>query len=362
MTALAPVTVVIPVFNLDRYVGDAIRSVLAQDFRGPMAIVILDDGSTDDSLAVINQCVASENANENSDGSRPISVHSQSNGGRAKSRNRLLQLAQTDFVAWLDGDDLASPSWIREQVEYLQQHPNCVAVSAQGYSMTASGHAIGPLVHPLDGVAIDERHIAGDANAFFQSCVLTRKSAVEKVGRYDESFPVAEDYSLWLRLAEVGNLANLGSCHLFYRVHAASANWTANVGQRNQGEVVVNQARLRRGLAPLPGVVQEIPPPKKDDWNRRLYWINIALKSGNPVSALQMLPLALRRHPLSLVMWLAAFVSVCDTVLFRGNRTKRFRPGVRPELGDLPMVSAYRLGRWAIRLRRRFKRSSSGSG
>lgn len=357
MTSAEPVTVVIPVYNLNRYVGDAIRSVLAQDYQGPISIVIIDDGSSDDSLAVVNEVVASQSRID----SALVSVHTQENRGRAKTRNRLIELAQTEWVAWLDGDDLASPSWISEQAQYLASHPQCVAVSAQGYSMTATGHAIGPMVHPLESDAIDQRHISGEANAFFQSCVLTRKSAVEKVGGYDESFPVAEDYGLWLRLAEIGKLANLSSCHLFYRVHGTSANWSANVSQRNQGHAVLNQARIRRGLAPIDKMIQEIPPAKKDDWNRRLYWINTALKSGNPMSALQMIRVAIWRHPCSLILWCAAFVSVCDMVLFCGNLTKRFRPGARPELKSLPTISIYRLGRWVIRLRRRIKSATSRS-
>ena len=132
--------------------------------------------------------------------------------------------------------------WIEEQVDFLEQHPDCVAVSGQGYSMTGSGRAIGPMTHPLNGEEIDRKHIHGEANAFFQSCVLVRKSAVIRAGRYDERYPCAEDYALWLRLAEIGSLANLSGVHLYYRVHSTSANWTVNVDQRQQGHQIMNEA------------------------------------------------------------------------------------------------------------------------
>ena len=168
------------------------------------------------------------------------------------------------------------------------------------------------------------------------------------------AYPCAEDFSLWLRLAEIGSLANLSAIHLYYRVHSTSANWTVNIDQRLQGHQIMNEARQRRGLLPLEAAAQPIPPAKKDDWNRRLYWINIALKSGNPVSALEMLRVALRKHPTSLVMWLAAIVSVCDTILFLGNRTADFGPGKRARVGSLPFVSCYRLGRSLNRFRRQW--------
>lgn len=341
-----PVTVVIPVFNLDAYLPDAIESVLQQNYAGPVSIVVLDDGSTDKSLQVAHQFA---------DKVTNLKVVSQTNQGRAKTRNRLLELAETEFIAWLDGDDLASPCWLTDQVTFLQRHPECVAVGGQGYSMTASGLAIGPIQHPLDSDEIDQRHLSGEANAFFQSCVLVRKSAVMKVGGYDERYPCAEDYSLWLRLAEVGQLANLPACHLYYRVHATSANWTLNIDQRTQGHAIHQEARRRRGLPPVCEDMDAIPQLDKDDWNRRLFWINIALKSGNPLSALQMLGPALKRHPMSLILWLAFLVSAADMIIFVGNRTRKFAPGQALQSRSLPFLSFYRAGRGLVRARRRWR-------
>ena len=339
-----PVTVLIPAYNLAKYLADAVDSVLQQTYRGPVGIIVLDDGSTDDTLRIARHLAERQPR---------IEVHTQANRGRAETRDRLVELAPTELLAWLDADDLASPTWLEDQVDFLLHHPACVAVSGQGYAMTGGGRAIGPIDHPLDGEEIDRRHINGQANAFFQSCVLVRKSAVERADGYDHRYPCAEDYSLWLRLAEIGTLANLDRVHLHYRVHPTSANWTVNIDQRRQGYQIMNEARQRRGLLPLQEARQEIPPAKKDDWNRRLYWINIALKSGNPLSALQMLGVALRKHPTSVVLWLAGVVSVCDTILFFGNKTSNFHPGKPARIGTLPWLSCYRLGRSLNRLRRR---------
>lgn len=165
------VTVLIPAYNLAKYLADAVESVLQQTYRGPLRIIVLDDGSTDDTLRVARRLAEREPR---------IEVHTQPNRGRAETRDRLVALAPTNILAWLDADDLASPTWLEDQVDFLLHHPACVAISGQGYSMTGSGRAIGPMRHPLDGEEIDRLHINGQANAFFQSCVLVRKSAVER--------------------------------------------------------------------------------------------------------------------------------------------------------------------------------------
>ncbi len=340
---LETVTVAIPAYNLQRHLTDAVLSVQRQDYAGAIRIIILDDGSNDGTLSL---------ARKLADRDTRIEVTTQSNQGRAKTRNRLLELATTEMVCWIDADDMASPTWIRDQVSHLIGNESCVAVGGQGYAMTASGDPIGPMIHPLESGQIDDLHVSGKANAFFQSCVSVRRSAVLKAGAYDERYPAAEDFSLWLRLAEQGELCNLSATHLYYRVHGSSANWTLNVEQRLQGHAIMNEARIRRGFSEKTQPTEQIAEPKKDDWNRRVYWINIALRSGNPRSSFGMSLEALRRHPASMVLWAALMVSCLDTIVFLGNRTPRFRPGKVADLGTLPRLSWYRLGRHLNRIRR----------
>lgn len=342
--AMPPITVVVPAYNLQDYLADCVRSIQDQTYSGEIAILILDDGSTDGTLAVAKSLGQSDTR---------IDVHTQANRGRAKTRDRLIRMAETDVVAWIDADDIAAPDWLTSQVASLLADPTVVAVGGQGYAMTASGLAIGPIRHPLAHREIEQRHVEGHANAFFQSCVTVRRKAVLDAGGYRDQYPAAEDYDLWLRLSEIGKLQNVSQTHLLYRVHGTSANWVLNIDQRNQGHQIMNEARKRRGLPPKKDLIEPIPPTKKDDWNRRIYWMNIALRSGNPVSALAMATTAIRLHPFSLVIWLMVAVAIVDTVLFCGNRTRRFRAGVPPRLKSLPTVSAYRFCRAANRLRRR---------
>jgi GT2 family glycosyltransferase len=340
-----PVTVLIPAYNLASYLQDAVASVLKQTYGGPLIIIILDDGSRDETLSIATS-LAQRATN--------ITVYSQSNQGRVATRNRLLSFAQTELVAWIDGDDMAAPTWIEDQFQLLTSEPMLVAVSGQGYAMSAEALPIGPLERPLTSHDIEQRHLNGQANAFFQSCVLTKRSAVNLAGGYRDKYPAGEDYDLWLRMSEVGRLANLDICHLYYRVHATSANSTVSVEQRLQGFAAANEARAKRGLPLLNQQIETtIPPPQKDDWNRRIYWINIALRSGNPRTAALLLKTALAKHPRSWLLWCLMLVAIADSLLLGGNRTRKFMPGEAAHIGCFPWFSVYRCARAGVRFKRR---------
>lgn len=338
MTELPPITIAIPAYNLEKYIGDAIQAAAHQDYRGKLSLVVLDDGSSDQTLSVARQYLTKFSN---------LVVHTQVNQGRVGARNRLLELAETELVAWLDGDDMAPPDWLRQQFELLNQQAVYVAVSGQGYAMTASNLPIGPIPRPLSSDEISSKHLNGQSNAFFQSCTLTRKSAIVAAGGYRLDYPAAEDYDLWLRVERIGRLANHHQCHLYYRVHSTSANATIGSKQRQQGFEACNEARCNRGLPPLePHQEQLSPPPRKDHWNRSVYWINIALKSGNPWTAAVLSGAALKSHPFSLLLMIMLAIALGDCILLRGNRTERFRPGQKSAIGRLPRVSLYRLAKW----------------
>lgn len=342
------VTVAIPAYNLQSYLPDTIRSVQSQDYPGKVRILVLDDGSTDQTLALAQQMAERDPA---------MVVISQANQGRALARQRLLETCETEFMAWIDADDLATPTWLTDQVSRWNEDSELAAVGGQGYAMLPDGLPLGPIEHPLESAAIEQRHVEGHANAFFQSCVTTKRSKLLQAGGYREKYHAAEDYDLWLRLTELAPIVNVDRLHLLYRVHAASANWTLTHVQKEQGHQILNEARIRRGLQPRQSLVHPINDPHLDDRNRRLYWINIALKHGNAYSGLRMSWTALGRHPGQPLVWAAMLLCLMDTVTCLGNRTKRFVPGQQPQIRTLPRFSAYRLARWAVHVKRRFRKA-----
>ena len=113
------VSVVIPVWNGERYLKEAIESILAQDF-GDFELIIVDDGSTDESVKIADSFV---------DDPR-VSIRRQANAGVVAARNAGLLNARAEFVAFLDADDVAIPSRLSKQFTYLQGNPEVAAVGS----------------------------------------------------------------------------------------------------------------------------------------------------------------------------------------------------------------------------------------
>lgn len=353
MNSWPNVTVLIPAFNCVDFLTATVQSVLAQDYPGTFAIHILDDGSTDGTPAIIQHLV---------DHNSRIEAFSQPNAGRAATRDRLLRACPTPLAAWIDSDDIATPTWLRDQVATLQADDGIAAVSGQGYAMTRTGNPIAPLpAHPLTDQAIMDRHLRGLANAFYQSCVVMRRDAAIASGGYRKEFFASEDYDLWLRLAQHGGrLANVDKIHLLYRVHDASANGALSAQQRQQGFELVNEARRQRGMTPLPKPPHATPSPRKDDWNRRIYWINRAMHAGNHRTAAGMASTAVGHHPTSLLLWGIAIVNLLDSVVV-GNAVRSMTENdsmdgcVSTDASIVRIGPATRLARWLVRQRRRFR-------
>lgn len=103
------VSIIVPVYNLENYIEQSVRSLLAQSYQN-VEIILVDDGSKDASLSIIEQLAASDSR---------IVYTSQSNGGAAKARNTGLALATGDFITFVDGDDMLSPNAIRDNIGYF---------------------------------------------------------------------------------------------------------------------------------------------------------------------------------------------------------------------------------------------------
>jgi len=115
------VSILIPAYNAERFVGAALRSALDQSWQNT-EIILIDDGSTDQTFAVAKQYASAK-----------VKILRQENRGAAAARNSALREAQGDFLQYLDADDLLNPDKIREQVLLLQQHPSYVSVSSAMY-------------------------------------------------------------------------------------------------------------------------------------------------------------------------------------------------------------------------------------
>ena len=204
------------VHNGRDYLAEAIDSVLGQTFAD-FEFLIVDDGSIDGSAAMLEAYAARDDR---------VHVISQANQGLTRSLNTALALAKGEFIARFDADDVSLPDRFQRQVTALRLDPDMVLLGTEVELITHDGLRLGIRRHAGEHDEIRRRLLLGDGGALTHPVVMMRRSAVEAVGGYDESFPVGQDLDLFLRLTEVGKAANLAETLLLWRQHDSSVNRT----------------------------------------------------------------------------------------------------------------------------------------
>lgn len=213
------VSVLMPVYNGERFLAEAIDSILGQTFTD-FEFVIIDDGSTDASPAILADYASRDPR---------IRVLRQANAGIVAALNRGLTECRAPLVARMDADDVCLPQRLAAQVNYLTQYPDLVAVGTAFQLISASGER-GPIVRNPSSPRAIARGLRS-ANRLAHPTVMMRRDAVLAAGGYREALRHAEDYDLWARLSLVHKLANLSECLLLYRIHTGQISWEQSEAQ-----------------------------------------------------------------------------------------------------------------------------------
>ncbi|MEW5806018.1 MAG: glycosyltransferase [Acidobacteriota bacterium] len=181
------VSVIIPAYNSERYIEEALESALAQTFPG-IEIIVVDDGSTDGTASILKKYEGR------------IRYFFQENRGLAAARNSGIKLASGSYLAFLDADDLFLPEKIALQKNFLDAHPEAAMVFSDFEYFGGS-----LLRHP-----IPDSFKRGEGDPFIDlflfNCIaiptiLTRKESFDEIGLFDEELMAVEDYDFYLRLA-----------------------------------------------------------------------------------------------------------------------------------------------------------------
>lgn len=207
MTNTVSVTVIVPAFNAAPFVGVTLEALLSQT-QTPEQIILIDDGSTDDTAAIAERM--------------GVHVVQQGRKGPGAARNRGLKLAKTQFVAFCDADDWYVPDKLERAVEMLERlGASCAATDAWVVREDrVEGRKNEPRVIP--SVLTLECLLV--SNPIVCSTVVARREAVEQAGGFDEAEDLiaSEDYDLWLRMANKEPIAYSSRPMTFYRMHEAS--------------------------------------------------------------------------------------------------------------------------------------------
>lgn len=228
-----------PVFNAAEYLGEAITSVLRQtlpDFE----LIVIDDGSTDDSLAV---------ARSFRDPRIRVRAGS-SNQGLVARLNEGLAEARAPFVARMDADDITLERRFERQVAFLHRRPE-VAICGTSYVTFDETGDLGTADLPSDHAGIGAKLIFG--SPLGHATVMMDRAQLERHGlRYDEAFRHAEDYDLWERAHPALRMANLPDVFLRYRRHSRGVSSAHAAEQRSRSDSIRARALARWGIAYTP--------------------------------------------------------------------------------------------------------------
>jgi glycosyltransferase involved in cell wall biosynthesis len=292
---MIPVSVLMPVYNAERYVTEAVESILAQTFRD-FEFLIIDDGSTDRSLSILKRYAERDPR---------IYLVSRPNRGLVPTLNELIAMARGEFVARIDADDVALPERFERQIAFLRGHPEVVCVGGAVLEIDPAGHELaGVHRHPSHDAGIQEDLLRG-CTAIWHPTATMRREAVASVGGYREEMKHCEDLDLWLRLGEIGRLANLEEVVLRYRVHPDSKTERYHDEHNFYAKLASDQACDRRGVEqrfqPFPPYRTANDPLSRHNYSIRWGWTGFM--RGDRQMALDYALQAIRWMPLRWSGW-----------------------------------------------------------
>lgn len=214
MTKSPLVSVLMPAFNAERHIAQAIESILEQTYPH-FELLILNDGSTDQTQRIIEQF----------DDERIVKTHLAQNQGLVNARNQLVAAAQGEYIAFLDADDIALPDRLQLQITFLESHKADICGGAH-YSLYESSGRM---------KSSKQRYSDADIRALITVCsplcnpAVMGKAEAFKRHPYQIGKDYAEDYSLWAELALAGyRFANLHDNLITYRIHSKQTSQVQN--------------------------------------------------------------------------------------------------------------------------------------
>jgi len=290
-TLMTPkISVIMPVYNAEKYVSLAIESILGQTYKD-FELIMINDGSTDSSLSIMEKYSLTDH--------RIRLASREKTKGVAVSLNEGLAMARGEYIARMDADDISLPQRFEKQVVFLEGHPDIAVVGSSVLVVDPEGLPIAPRILPPTHEEIDRglmRYLI--ERRMYHPTMMMRRSVVSTIGGYRKEF-AAEDYDLLLRLVEICKLANLPEVLLEYREHFSNVGAIAYNEEHDSTFDALREAYQRRGLK-FEGISpRSIDPATMTKIGRYKIWFWWALDAGNRKTAFKYLFKILLSRPFS---------------------------------------------------------------
>jgi glycosyltransferase involved in cell wall biosynthesis len=214
------ISVVMAVNNAERFLKEAIESILIQNFTD-FEFIIINDGSTDRSLEIIKSYI-----------DKRIILINQDNQGLSKSLNSGIEVAKSELIARMDADDVSDVKRLETQYDFMNTHLNCVLLGTNAIVIDLNGSFLYNSNLPTDDESIRNKL---PESSFFHSSTIFRKSSFYKAEKYpSEIFHYFEDKVLWNKMAKFGELRNIEEPLINYRIVPESIS---NLPNKNIAEL-----------------------------------------------------------------------------------------------------------------------------
>jgi len=199
------VTVLMSVYNGEKYLREAIDSILNQTFKN-FEFLVINDGSTDSTAEIL----------QSYQDPRIKIINNEKNMGLTGSLNKGLKLAKGEYIARMDADDISLPLRLEKEVEFLDKNPELGLVGILYEVIDEAGNSFGIVKYPTTDKEIKRRLLEG--NPFGHGSVMLRKECIVNVGFYRPEFKYAQDFDLLLRISEKYEVLNISEPLYKFRI------------------------------------------------------------------------------------------------------------------------------------------------
>jgi len=224
---MVKVSILMPVYNAEKYLSEAIDSILSQTFND-WELIIINDGSTDNSETIISGY----------DDNRIYYTKNKENIGLIRTLNKGIDLCHGEYIARMDADDISLPKRLKKQIDFLDKNPDYLMCGTNASVINNLGGITGKIRNLSDNKFL-QIHLLFSV-PFVHPSVMIRKEVLQE-NRYNGNFKHVEDYELWCRIAKQGKIANLEEELFEYRWHDSNVSVLYNKLQEELKNKIIKE-------------------------------------------------------------------------------------------------------------------------
>ena len=230
------ISILLPVFNCGLYVKSAIQSIIDNSFEN-YEVIVINDGSTDDTLEIIKQF-----------NDPRIKIYNKENSGLIETLNYGLEKCNYPIVMRMDGDDLIHHRKIDTQLNYFIKNKS-ILVGTQGFTIDLNDKQIGKINLPLTHDKI-VKSLLKLSSGLIHPSIMFYKDALLKIGGYNQNFKHAEDYDMYLRLSKNGKISNIEEKLIYLRKHETNVS-LVHAKDQIKNSIISREIYLKSGITPI---------------------------------------------------------------------------------------------------------------